>query len=278
MSEVLEKLQNLKSSIKVLDGCVVAYSGGVDSTLLVAVAREVLGDRCLPVIAVSSTYPKREYESAVEWLNDSGIPFVVVESEELDIPGFAENPTNRCYYCKQELYAKIWRIAQEYGLPAVIDGANADDVGDFRPGMQAAREMNVRSPLLKCGLTKSDIREISRAVYNLPTADKQPMACLSSRFPYGSRITEDKLKQVEAIEEFLADSGFTVFRARHHGEVLRLELGQREIALLLQVKIKESVVKIAKENGFTYVTVDLEGFRSGSMNETLTKSTSSQGH
>lgn len=276
MNEVLDKLQSLKSSIKALDGCVVAYSGGVDSTLLVAVAYEVLGDRCLPVIAVSSTYPKREFESAVEWLNESGIPFVVVESEELDIPGFAENPTNRCYYCKQELYAKIWRIAQDHGLPAVIDGANADDVGDFRPGMQAARELNVRSPLLECGLTKLDIREISRTVYHLPTADKQPMACLSSRFPYGSRITDDKLKQVEAIEEFLADNGFTVFRARHHGEVLRLELGQREITLLLQDEIKESVIKTAKENGFTYVTVDLEGFRSGSMNEPLTKSTSSQ--
>ena len=130
MSKVLEKLQSLKSSIKALDGCVVAYSGGVDSTLLAAVAHEVLGDRCLPVIAVSSTYPKREYESAVEWLNDSGIPFVVVESEELDIPGFAENPTNRCYYCKQELYAKIWAIAQDHGLPAVIDGANAVIIAD----------------------------------------------------------------------------------------------------------------------------------------------------
>lgn len=263
------KLDELKNNIKTLNGCVAAYSGGVDSTLLVAVAREELGDRCLPVIAVSSTYPKREFEAAVGWLNESGIPFVVVESEELDIPGFAENPTNRCYYCKQELYAKIWRIANEHGLPAVIDGANADDVGDFRPGMQAAREMSVRSPLLECGLTKADIREISRTVYNLPTADKQPMACLSSRFPYGSRITGEKLRQVEAIEEYLADNGFTVFRARHHGEVLRLELGQQEIALLLQGGLRDSLIRIAKESGFTYVTVDLEGFRSGSMNETL---------
>jgi uncharacterized protein len=265
----MDKLNSLKSTIKQLGSCAIAYSGGVDSTLLVAVAHEVLGDLCLPVIAVSSTYPRREFESAVAWLKSNSIGFVEVESEELDIPGFNENPTNRCYHCKKELFAKVWEVARIRGLHAVIDGTNADDIGDFRPGMQAASELGVVSPLLECGLTKADIREISRTVYNLPTADKQPMACMSSRFPYGSRITREKLKQVEAIEDYLSERGFRTFRARHHGDILRLELGQREIELLHATGLREDVIRVAKDNGFTYVTLDLEGFRSGSMNEVL---------
>ncbi len=264
-----QKLLRLKGLLRTFGGCAIAYSGGVDSTFLVAVARGVLGDRALPVIAVSSTYPKREFESAVHWLNEESIPFVKVESEELDIPGFAENPTNRCYHCKMELYSRIWCVAQQHGLDVVVDGANADDTGDFRPGMQAARELNVRSPLLECGMTKADIRKLSGDVYHLPTADKQSMACLSSRFPYGSRITREKLAQVEKIEDFLADSGFRTFRARHHGDVLRLELGKSEAGLLQSDELRDALVTLAKESGFTYVTLDLEGFRSGSMNEVL---------
>lgn len=265
----LDKLENLKSTIRSIGSCAVAYSGGVDSTLLVAVAREVLGDKCLPVIAVSSTYPKREFESAVKWLGDQNIDFIKVESEELDIPGFAANPANRCYYCKKELYTLILKIAKERNLRAIIDGANADDTGDFRPGMQAARELGVRSPLLECGLTKIDIRQISREVYHLPTADKQSMACMSSRIPYGSSITREKLRQIENIEDILAENGFHTFRARHHGDILRLELGQPEIKLIESEELKTAIVRVAKNNGFKYITLDLEGFRSGSMNEVL---------
>lgn len=264
-----DKLCKLKNILSETGGCAIAYSGGVDSTLVLAVAREMLGERCLAVIATSSTYPKREYENAVRWLEDSKIPYVVIESEELDIPEFADNPPDRCYYCKRELFAKVWQQAKEHGLPCVADGTNASDLSDVRPGLRAARELKVISPLKEAGLTKEEIRFISRTIYKLPTADKPPMACMSSRFPYGSRITREKLQQVETIENMLYGQGFRVFRARHHGDILRLELGQDEMHLVLQPQIRQKIVELAKRQGFVYVALDLEGFRSGSMNETV---------
>lgn len=270
-SSLADKLCRLKNMLIETGGCAIAFSGGVDSTLLLAVAHEVLGDRCLAVIAVSSTYPKREYEEAMRFVCERGIPHAVIESEELDIAEFADNPPNRCYYCKRELFAKVREEADKRGLPCIADGANLDDLQDFRPGLRAAKELDVLHPLQEAELGKEEIRLISKIVYGLSTADKQAMACMSSRFPYGDRITRDKLKQVEAVEDFLHQHGFRTFRARHHGDTLRLELGQQEIELMLQQDIRGECVKFAKEQGFTYITIDLEGFRSGSMNEALDK-------
>jgi uncharacterized protein len=265
----MTKLTRLKELIRSCGGLAVAFSGGVDSTLLLAVAHEVLGERCLAVIATSPTYPKREYESALKWVREKGVRHIVIVSEEIDIPGFADNPPDRCFHCKKELFSKIKSEAAERGITAVADGANADDTGDFRPGLRAARELGVRSPLMECGITKEDIRALSREVYHLPTADHQSMACMASRIPYGSPITREKLGQIEAIEDFLSGRGFRVYRARHHGDLLRLELDRDEMNRLLAEGIDSEVVELAKNLGFVYVTLDLQGFRSGSMNETL---------
>ncbi len=264
-----EKLDKLREILRSTKGCAVAYSGGVDSTLLLEVAYETLGERCLAVIATSATYPRREYEQAVAWVTNRGIPHRVIVSEELDIPEFADNPPDRCYYCKRELFSKIKKEAVARGLNCVADGTNLDDLGDFRPGMRAAGELGVISPLKEAGLAKEDIREISREVYNLPVADKPPMACMSSRFPYGASITLEKLKQVEDIEDFLYDRGLRTYRARHHGDLLRLELGPDEMRRMERPELRGEFVEFAKKRGFTYVTLDLQGFRSGSMNETL---------
>ncbi|MHB9036405.1 MAG: ATP-dependent sacrificial sulfur transferase LarE [Armatimonadota bacterium] len=267
--ECEDKLHKLRDLLRDTGGCAVAYSGGVDSSLLLAVASEVLGDRCLAVIATSSTYPQREFDAAISWVVDHNIAHVVVVSEELDIPEFTNNPPNRCYFCKRELFRKVREQADLYELPHIAHGANADDINDFRPGIHAGVELGALSPLKEAGLTKNDIRLIARDVYNLSVADKPAMACLSSRFPYGSSITREKLRQVEAVENYLFDHGFRVLRARHHGEVLRLELGPEEMLLMQDSDTRAACVDYAKKHGFAYVTLDLEGFRSGSMNEVL---------
>lgn len=267
--ELAVKLDKLKAILAGTGGCAVAFSGGVDSTLLLAVASEVLGDRCLAVIATSSTYPRREYEAAIRWVTENQIPHSVVVSEELDIPEFKDNPPNRCYFCKRELFAKVRERAEVYGLRHIAHGANADDVNDFRPGMRAGVEAGALTPLKDAGLTKADVRLIAREVYDLSVADKPAMACLSSRFPYGSGITRDKLAQVEAVENYLFDHGCRVVRARHHGDLVRLELGAEETQLVQTDPIRAELIAFAKVQGFTYVTMDLQGFRSGSMNEAL---------
>ncbi|HEY9162338.1 MAG TPA: ATP-dependent sacrificial sulfur transferase LarE [Desulfomonilia bacterium] len=263
------KLQSLKDLLTSWGCCAIAYSGGVDSTFLLAVAHETLGEKCLAVIATSSTYPKREYLPAIEWLKKNGIRYERIISEELDIPEFRDNPPQRCYFCKKELFIKVRNISEKHGIKVIADGANLDDAGDFRPGMQAAKELDVKSPLKELGFSKEDIRQLSSAVYNLPTAFRQAMACMASRIPYGSPITPEKLRQVEEVEDFLAAKGFKTFRARHHGDVLRIELAGEDMPSAVQNAAE--IVIAAKKAGFIYVTLDLEGFRSGSMNEILNR-------
>jgi uncharacterized protein len=263
-----QKLQELKKIILDTEGLAVAFSGGLDSTFLLAVAGEVLGDRTLAVTATSPTYPSREYKEAVDIAASLGIAHETVESNELEIDGFKDNPVNRCYYCKSELFQTVKAIAEKHDIHSVADGTNADDLKDHRPGMQAARECSVLSPLLTTGFTKEEIRSVSRDM-NLPTSEKPPFACLASRFPYGSEITAEKLDAVGTIEDRLRDMGFKQIRVRHHGDIARIELGSNEIEQLLNADTRDNIVKLTKDAGFLYVTLDLEGYRTGSMNEGL---------
>jgi uncharacterized protein len=265
-----EKYQLLKDIIKKKESAAIAFSGGVDSTFLLKVAKEVLGDKLIAVTATSSTYPKRELNEAIKFAEDIKVRHIIISSEELEIEGFAMNPKNRCYYCKKELFTKINNIAFEHGMNSVFDGSNIDDTGDYRPGMQAAKELNVVSPLKEGGLTKDDIRELSKEL-GLPTWNKPSFACLSSRFPYGHKITISKLSMVDKAEQFLLDMGITQVRVRHHGEIARIEVEPSEREKFFDVKVMNSIGNEFKKIGFTYVTLDMLGYRTGSMNETLSE-------
>jgi uncharacterized protein len=262
------KLKKLKEIIRNLDSAVVAFSGGVDSTFLLKVAHEVLGDEVMAVTAKSSTYPERELNEAIEYAKSFKAKHIIIESEELDVEGFAKNPTNRCYYCKHELFSKLKAVAKENNIKYVLDGSNYDDIGDFRPGMEAAKELNVISPLKEAELTKDDIRKLSKEL-NVPTWNKPAFACLSSRFPYGNEITSKKLSMVERAEEFLLNKGFRQLRVRHHGKIARIEVSPEERKKFFEIKIMDEVGKELKKIGFTYVTLDILGYRQGSMNEVL---------
>jgi len=261
------KRDRLVGLLRETGGCVIGFSGGVDSTFLFAVAAEALGGRVLAVTATSETYPLRELREARELAAGIGGRHRVIVSEELDIPGFSENPADRCYHCKKELFSKLRAIADEEGLSHVLDGSNVDDLGDYRPGRNATRELSVRSPLIEAGLSKDDIRELSRAM-GLATWNKPAFACLSSRFPYGVRITREKLARVDRAEEALRGLGFRVVRVRHHGEVARLELGPGEFLQAVN-GLRDEIVRLVKEAGYAYVALDLQGYRTGAMNETL---------
>lgn len=266
--QLQEKYALLKETIKSYGSLAVAFSGGVDSTFLLKVAHDQLGDKVIGITARSSTYPEREYLEAQKFANNAGIKQITIVSEELDIDGFSDNPTNRCYYCKKELYTKIYEVAAEHGLEYVADGSNMDDLGDYRPGLQAVNELKVVSPLKVAGLTKDEIRTLSKDL-DLPTWNKQAFACLASRFPYGHKITEEKLSMVDKAEQFLLDLGFRQVRVRHHENIARIEVSSEEMTRFFDIDLMKKIDTKFKEVGFTYVSLDLQGYRTGSMNETL---------
>lgn len=258
------KLQNLRSLLAPLSGAVVAFSGGVDSTLLLAVASDVLGGRVLAVTASSPTYPPEETGAAVETATKLGVPVKVIETSELSDPCFLSNPRDRCYHCKRELARRLLDTAAERGGDAVLEGSNMDDLGDERPGMRAIHEAGIRSPLLEAELTKADVRAISRHL-DLPTADKPSMACLASRFPYSTAFDAELLGQVADAERGLRDLGLTQVRVRYHGPVARVEVDPSEIDAAIE--LRREISRCMKENGFVYAALDLEGYRTGSANE-----------
>ena len=262
------KLELLRERVRVIGSAVVAFSSGVDSTFLLRVAHEELGERAVAATIRSHTFPLRELDEAAAFCRAEGIRHEIIDSNELDIPGFAENPPDRCYHCKRELFSKLLAFARENGLAAVLEGSNLDDDGDYRPGRRAIRELGIVSPLHEVGLTKAEIRALSREM-GLPTSDKPSFACLASRFPYGERITAAALERVERAEQWLLDAGLglTQLRVRSHGDLARIEVPSDAIPRLAARATE--IAAAFKELGFAYVTLDLRGYRTGSMNEVL---------
>jgi uncharacterized protein len=265
-----KKLSALKAYLKNLNSVAIAFSSGVDSTFLLKVAHDVLGDQVVAVTARSCSFPVRELKEAEEFCRKEGIRHIIVDSEELDIEGFRHNPRNRCYLCKHELFTKIIAIAQENHLAYVAEGSNMDDNGDYRPGLKAVAELHVVSPLRYVGLYKEEIRQLSKEL-GLATWNKQSFACLSSRFVYGEEISREKLSMVDKAEQFLLDMGFTQLRVRIHGTIARIEVGQDEILRLAAPEIRRQVSEALHGLGFSYVTLDMDGYQTGSMNRTLKK-------
>lgn len=269
MDSVLkDKLDRLRSIVGGMEGVLVAFSGGVDSSFLLAVAVEALGGRAVGVTAVSATYAAGELDEARGLAASIGARHVVIETDELADRNFADNPPERCYHCKRELFGKLAAIARAEGLPVVADATNVDDQGDYRPGRRAAAAFGVRSPLIEAGLTKADVRALSREM-GLPTWSKPAAACLASRFPYGEAITEGKLRRVEAAEAALRRLGFDVVRVRSHGQIARIEVEAGRVAELAAPAARGKVDAELRALGFAYVTLDLSGYRTGSMNEVL---------
>jgi len=261
-----KKINKLKKILKDMGSLIIAFSGGVDSSFLLKVAENVLGKNVIAVTAKSLTYPKREFEDAKRIARSLNCRQIIIDSNEMKIKEFRNNPKNRCYFCKKELFLKLISIKNKYNFNFVVDGTNYDDLNTFRPGLKALKELGIRSPLAEAGLTKEEIRKYSRLL-NLTTWNKPSFACLSSRFPYGEEITKSKLKKIENAEDFLRSLGFRQIRVRYHYPIARIEIEKEEIPKILQSNIREKMIKKLKKIGFEYITLDLEGYRSGSMDE-----------
>jgi len=268
MTKLSSKLKSLEAILSDMRSVLVAYSGGADSTFLLKVASNILGDRAIAVTASSATYTPQELEDARKNTELIGAKHIIVHTNELDDPDFASNPPDRCYYCKKELFTKLFELAQQHSLNYVIDGSTCDDERDFRPGMRAASEFHVRSPLMDAGFTKEEIRALSRDM-NLPTWDKPPLPCLSTRFPYGTQITKEKVLRVGRAEKFLAGFGIRQLRVRDHNNIARIEVPRKDMPMFLDEEISKQIMENFKALGYTYVTLDLQGYRMGSMNEPL---------
>jgi uncharacterized protein len=266
--DINQKYETLKKYIRECQNAAIAFSSGVDSTFLLKTAKEVLGAKVIAVTARSCSFPKRELNEAVEFCKKENIHHIVCDSEELEIEGFSHNPVNRCYLCKSELFSKIWAVAKQNGINNVFEGSNIDDNGDYRPGLKAVEEQNIKSPLRYAGLTKNEIRILSKEI-GLKTWDKQTFACLSSRFPYGEEITVEKLSAIDRAEQMLLDLGFKQVRVRHHGNLARIETDDEGFKSFSDKNLRTKIYEEFKKLNFTYISLDILGYRIGSMNETL---------
>ncbi|MGB9627560.1 MAG: ATP-dependent sacrificial sulfur transferase LarE [Thermodesulfobacteriota bacterium] len=267
--ELEPKIQKLKEIFQSMGRVVVAFSGGVDSSLLLKMAQQTLGERnVFAVTALSPLYPERELKGARRVAEKMGVRHLLIKSNELEIPEFSKNPPERCYYCKRELFGELLHIAQKEGITFIVEGSTLDDDQDYRPGKMAIQQLGIRSPLKEASFTKLEVRELSRRL-GLITWDKPSFACLASRFPYGKEITEDGLRMVGEAEDFLIGLGFKQVRVRHYGDIARIEIYPEEMGRLLDELLREDIVKRLKAIGYKFVTLDLQGYRTGSMNEVL---------